>query len=65
MIEMDESEHTADQPTKWWELLDNTKGFVKFHYNDIMQHGSDELKNAVNIVLGGQPPSKYKKGESA
>ena len=61
MFEMEESEGTEEQPVKWWELLENTEGFVRFHYDEIMQHGSDELKNAVNIVLGSNPPSIYNK----
>jgi hypothetical protein len=61
MIEMDESEETADNPAKWWELLDNTETFIRFHYADIMEHGSDELKNAAQIVLGENPPARYKK----
>lgn len=63
-IEMDESEHTSDNPVKWWELLDNTETFVRFHYSEILDHGSDELKNAAQIMLSGSPPSIYKK-ESA
>ena len=62
---MDESEETGTKQAKWWELLENTETFVRFHYDEIMQYGSDELKNAVNIVLGGQPPALYKKEESA
>lgn len=61
MIELDESEETVDNPAKWWELLDNTETFIRFHYAEIMEHGSDELKNAVQIVLGGEPPGIYKK----
>lgn len=65
MIEMDESEETDENSAKWWELLDNTKTFIRFHYEDIMQHGSDELKNAVNIVLGGSPPAVYNKEDAS
>lgn len=61
VFEMDESEGTEEQPAKWWELLDNTETFIRFHYSEIMEHGSDELKNAAQIVLGGNPPSIYKK----
>ncbi|OCT12648.1 hypothetical protein A8709_33090 [Paenibacillus pectinilyticus] len=61
MFEMDDSEHTAEQPAKWWELLDSTSSFLRFHYDEIMEHGSDELKQAVEIVLGGHPPAAYKK----
>lgn len=66
MIEMDDSEHSSDKPTEWWRLLDDSQSFIRFHYEDIMMHGSDELKRAVEIVLGGHPPAAYnKKGESA
>ena len=65
LIEFDESEDTAEQPAKWWELLDNTEVFVRFHYDEIMEHGSDELKNAAQIVLGGQPPAIYKKEDAS
>lgn len=61
MIEMDDSEHTADQPAKWWELLDGASTFLRFHYDEIMRDGSDELKQAAEIVLGGHPPAAYKK----
>ncbi|MDR6555422.1 hypothetical protein [Paenibacillus qinlingensis] len=61
MIEMDESEGNLDKPVKWWELLDNTETFIRFHYSDIMEHGSDELKNAVEIILGGHKPGVYTK----
>lgn len=64
-FEMDESEESADQPVKWWELLENTETFVRFHYEEIQQHGSDELKRAVEIVLGGHKPGIPIKGESA
>lgn len=65
MFEMDESEGTEEHPVKWFELLDNTEVFVRFHYADIMQHGSDELKNAVNIILNGHLPSVHTKEETA
>lgn len=66
MIEMDETEHTADQPARWWELLDDSASFLRFHYDEIMQSGSDELKHAAEIILGGHAPAVYnKKGESA
>jgi hypothetical protein len=62
LIEFDESEHTSDQPAKWWELLDDSAAYVRFHYEDIQQHGSDELKRAVEIVLSSDPPGgKHKK----
>lgn len=48
---------------EWWELLDDTAAFVRFHYDEIMEHGSEELKNAANIVLGGNLPSVYTKEE--
>jgi hypothetical protein len=60
-IEMDDSEHTADQPAKWWELLDDSAAYVRFHYSEIMEHGSDELKHAAEIILGGHAPAIYKK----
>jgi hypothetical protein len=66
MFEMDESEHTAKEPAKWWELLDDASAYVRFHYEEIQQHGSDELKRAVEIVLGGHRPGGMPiKGESA
>lgn len=64
MFEMDESEHTAKDPPKWWELLDDSHAFINFHYEDIQQHGSDELKRAAEIVLGGHRPGRPKE-ESA
>lgn len=64
-IEMDDSEHTADQPAKWWELLDDSASFLRFHYDEIMQHGSDELKHAAEIILGGHPPAIYKKEDAS
>ena len=66
-FEMDESEHTAKQPVKWWELLDDTHAFVRFHYDEIMQEGSDELKRAAEIILGGYRPRgiPIKESESA
>lgn len=65
MIKMDEPEHTGDKPVKWWDLLDETSSFLRFHYTEITEHGSDELKRAAEIVLGGHPPGRIKKGESA
>lgn len=64
-FEMDESEESGEQSVEWWQLLDDAAGFVRYCYSDIMQNGSDELKNAVSIIIGGQPPAIYKKGESA
>lgn len=65
MIEMDESEHTAAEPVKWWELMEGVETFIRFNYDDILQLGSDELKRAVEIVLGGHVPGKSMKEESA
>lgn len=64
-FEMDESEGTLDKPAKWWDALEDTSAFVRFHYDEIMEHGSDELKNAAEIILNGQPPAAYTKEESA
>lgn len=62
-FEMDESEHTAEPGQR--DPYGDTVDFVRYNYADIMQRGSDELKNAVNIVLGGRPPGVYRKGETA
>lgn len=63
-FEMDESEYSDDPQRK--EPFDDTVKFVSYNYADIMQRGSEELKNVVNIILGGQVPAIYaKKGESA
>lgn len=65
-FEMDESEESGEHSVEWWQLLDDAAGFARYFYSDIMQTGSDELKNAVNIILGVHPPAIYnKKGESA
>jgi hypothetical protein len=63
MFEMDESEYSDDPQRK--DPFNDTVKFVSYNYADIMQRGSDELKNVVNIILGGEPPAVYKKGESA
>lgn len=36
-----------------------------FNYDAIMDHGSNELKEAVFIVTGGEPPSIYPKERKA
>lgn len=64
-ITMDESEQDAKDPPKWWELLDDASAFLKFNYDEIQQNGSEELKHAVEIVLGGHRPGRKIKGESA
>lgn len=56
MFDLDESEHTAKEPPRWWELLENTHGFIQFNYDEIMATGSEELKRAAAIVLGGYAP---------
>ncbi|OAS19239.1 hypothetical protein [Paenibacillus oryzisoli] len=61
MFEMDEGEGNSDNPVKWWECLDNTAAWVRFNYAEIMANGSDELKNAASIVLGGYAPGAIKK----
>jgi hypothetical protein len=46
--------------------LEDTSAFIRFHYDEIMEHGSDELKRAAEIVLGGYKPGGIKiEGESA
>jgi hypothetical protein len=60
LIEMDETEN-GDKTAKWWELLDDSASFIRFHYDEIMEQGSDELRNAANIILGGHPTAVHKK----
>lgn len=38
----------------------DVSGKLLYDYDEIMQHGSDELKDVVRIVTGGSPPAIYK-----
>ena len=49
---------------EWYELLDDTAAFLRFHYEEIQEHGSDELKKAAEIVLNGHPPEIHHKKEA-
>lgn len=51
-----------EKPLEWWELLDDTAAYIRFNYEEIMKYGSEELKNAANIVLGGHLPAIHTKG---
>lgn len=53
-IEDDEPNEPPDTP--WWELLDETAQAVAYNYDEIQRTGSDELKEAVAIILGGYAP---------
>lgn len=67
MFEMDEEEHTADEPADVSNLLEETAGELLYRYEDIQRRGSPELKRAAEIVLGAYAPGGklIKESESA
>lgn len=57
------TEETYEIVDRWFGR--DISGKLLYEYDDIMEHGSDELKDLVRIITGGTPPAIYKKGESA
>ena len=68
MIEMEQMSLAVTKET--YEIVDrwfgrDIAGKLLYDYDEIMEHGSEELKDVVRNITDGSPPGIYKKEESA